>query len=121
MRNRPPLMMDKKNSLIHQGTHKMKHLVVALAAGASLLAMGSAQAESKVLTVGGYGGSFETLMKELIIPEFEAKHNVEIRFVPGNSTENLARLQAQIIRNLMSSFLTMAPCIKPMHWDSVLR
>mgnify|MGYP003859354507 CR=1 FL=1 len=95
MRNRLPLTMDKKNSLIHQGIHTMKHLVAALAAGASLFAMGSAQAESKILTVGGYGGSFETLMKELIIPEFEAKHDVEIRFVPGNSTENLARLQAQ--------------------------
>lgn len=73
----------------------MKHLVAVLAASASLLAMNSAYAESKILTVGGYGGSFETLMKELIIPEFEATHDVEIRFVPGNSTENLARLQAQ--------------------------
>ncbi|RMC37273.1 ABC transporter substrate-binding protein [Paracoccus alkanivorans] len=47
------------------------------------------------LTVGGYGGSFETLMKELIIPRFEAENDVSITFVPGNSTENLARLQAQ--------------------------
>lgn len=55
----------------------------------------SAHAQDKVLTVGGYGGSFETLMKELIIPEFEKTHDVRIAFVPGNSTENLARLQAQ--------------------------
>lgn len=48
-----------------------------------------------VLTVGGYGGSFETLMKELIIPQFEKANDVKITFVPGNSTENLARLQAQ--------------------------
>lgn len=54
-----------------------------------------ALAQDKTLTVGGYGGSFETLMKELIIPEFEKTHDVTIAFVPGNSTENLARLQAQ--------------------------
>lgn len=49
----------------------------------------------KTLTVGGYGGSFETLMKEHIIPPFEKAHGVTVSFVPGNSTENLARLQAQ--------------------------
>ncbi|WP_417815967.1 ABC transporter substrate-binding protein [Thalassospira alkalitolerans] len=73
----------------------MKNLMAVIAAGVSLFAMNAAQAEEKVLTVGGYGGSFETLMKELIIPEFEAKHDVKIQFVAGNSTENLARLQAQ--------------------------
>lgn len=54
-----------------------------------------AAAQQKTLTVGGYGGSFETLMKEFLIPEFEKKHDVRVAFVPGNSTENLARLQAQ--------------------------
>ncbi|WP_439648298.1 ABC transporter substrate-binding protein [Acuticoccus kalidii] len=54
----------------------------------------AAQAQ-ETLTVGSYGGSFETLMKELVIPEFEKSHNVTIEFVPGNSTENLARLVAQ--------------------------
>ena len=34
-------------------------------------------------------------MKELIIPQFEEANDVTITFVPGNSTENLARLQAQ--------------------------
>lgn len=52
-------------------------------------------AQQKILTVGGYGGSFETLMKEFLIPEFEKTHDVKIAFVPGNSTENVARLQAQ--------------------------
>ncbi len=66
-----------------------------LAASCSVLATGAALAQEKTLTVGGYGGSFETLMKELIIPEFESRHEVKIQFVPGNSTENLARLQAQ--------------------------
>lgn len=68
---------------------------LALAAILSTAATSAALAETKTLTVGGYGGSFETLMKELIIPEFEKTHDVKIAFVAGNSTENLARLQAQ--------------------------
>ena len=68
---------------------------LALAAVLGLTTALPAMAQDKTLTVGGYGGSFETLMKELIIPEFEKAHDVSIAFVPGNSTENLARLQAQ--------------------------
>ncbi len=66
----------------------------ALIGAAALFAPQQALAQ-KTLTVGGYGGSFETLMKEHIIPPFEQAHNVTVQFVPGNSTENLARLQAQ--------------------------
>ena len=55
----------------------------------------SLPAASRELVLGGYGGSFETLMKEHIIPPFEQAHGVTVQFVPGNSTENLARLQAQ--------------------------
>lgn len=63
---------------------------------ASACAMvGVADAQTRTLTVGGYGGSFETLMRELLIPEFEQAHDVRVVFVPGNSTENVARLQAQ--------------------------
>lgn len=66
----------------------------ALFGAAALAAPGVGHAQ-QTLTVGGYGGSFETLMKEHIIPPFEKAHNVTVSFVPGNSTENLARLQAQ--------------------------
>ena len=66
----------------------------ALLAATTLTCASVAQAQD-TLTVGGYGGSFETLMKELIIPKFEEEHGVTVAFVPGNSTENLARLQAQ--------------------------
>lgn len=68
---------------------------IILGAAIAVAACSNASAQEKTLTVGGYGGSFETLMKELIIPEFEKTHDVSIAFVPGNSTENLARLQAQ--------------------------
>ena len=74
-----------------------QRLTAMLGSAAMALGLGAtgAAAQDKTLTVGGYGGSFETLMKELIIPEFEKANDVTIQFVAGNSTENLARLQAQ--------------------------
>lgn len=74
---------------------------MAAAAGASALAVtlalaaAPALAQPKTLTVAGYGGSFEKTMREQIIPPFEAKHGVKIEFVAGNSTDTLAKLQAQ--------------------------
>jgi putative spermidine/putrescine transport system substrate-binding protein len=47
------------------------------------------------LFVGGSGGSTETLMKEKIIPPFEAKTGAKVVYVPGNSTDILAKVQAQ--------------------------
>lgn len=73
----------------------MKYSSIALSAALGVAAAGAVSAQDKTLTVGGYGGSFETLMKELVIPRFEEEHGVTIAFVAGNSTENLARLQAQ--------------------------
>ncbi|ORE91330.1 ABC transporter substrate-binding protein [Acuticoccus yangtzensis] len=74
----------------------MNKLLGTIAAGtiASLSVAGTANAQA-TLTVGGYGGSFETLMKEIVFPAFEAEHDVTVEFVAGNSTENLARLVAQ--------------------------
>lgn len=47
------------------------------------------------LFVGGSGGSTETLMKEKIIPPFEARTGAKVVYVPGNSTDILAKVQAQ--------------------------
>jgi putative spermidine/putrescine transport system substrate-binding protein len=68
-----------------------------LMAASALALLGAAPVlgQEKTLTLGGYGGSFETLMKEHVIPAFEKERGVTVQFVPGNSTENLARLQAQ--------------------------
>src|SRR3712207_4885416 len=54
-----------------------------------------ADAQQKTLTVGAYGGSVEQTMRKDIIPPFEAKHGVKIEYVAGNSTDTLAKLQAQ--------------------------
>jgi len=65
---------------------------------ALLLALASAApslAQQKTITVGAYGGSFEQTMRKEIIPAFEAKHGVKVEYVAGNSTDTLAKLQAQ--------------------------
>src|SRR5260370_2978405 len=65
--------------------------------GAALLALlaGPALAQPKTLTVAGYGGSFEQTLRTEIIPAFEKKHGVKVEYVAGNSTDTLAKLQAQ--------------------------
>ena len=73
----------------------MKRVLSTLAAAGVLLWTQGAYAQEQTLVVGGYGGSFQTLMEKLVIPQFEKDHDVKIQFVAGNSTENLARLQAQ--------------------------
>lgn len=45
--------------------------------------------------VAGFGGSVETAFREKIIPPFEAKTGMKVVYVPGNSTDTLAKLQAQ--------------------------
>jgi len=54
----------------------------------------TAAAETE-LVVAGYGGDFEKVFKDNLAPAFEKKHNVKIVFISGNSTETLARAQAQ--------------------------
>ncbi|WIM09788.1 ABC transporter substrate-binding protein [Enhydrobacter sp.] len=63
-------------------------------AGAIALFGASASAQ-QTLTVAGYGGSFEQTMRKEVIPDFEKAHKVKVEYVAGNSTDTLAKLQAQ--------------------------
>jgi len=65
------------------------------ALAAALCVAASAAAAQATIYVGAYGGSTETLFREKIIPAFEAKHNAKVVYVPGNSTDTLAKLAAQ--------------------------
>lgn len=47
------------------------------------------------LYVGAYGGSTEKLFKEKIIPEFEKQTGARVIYVAGNSTDTLAKVQAE--------------------------
>jgi putative spermidine/putrescine transport system substrate-binding protein len=66
---------------------------VALALAAALPST-AALAQAK-LTVAGYGGSFEDMMRKEIMPAFEKKTGAKLEYVAGNSTDNIARMQAQ--------------------------
>ena len=71
----------------------LRHVLSALllaTAGFSL----TAQAET-TLYVAGVGGSTEQMYKTRVIPNFEKAHGVKVVYVSGNSTETLAKLQAQ--------------------------
>jgi putative spermidine/putrescine transport system substrate-binding protein len=45
--------------------------------------------------VAGYGGSFQKVMEQDVIAPFAAAHNVKITYVPGISSETIAKMQAQ--------------------------
>ncbi|MCM2476145.1 ABC transporter substrate-binding protein [Rhizobium sp. CG5] len=47
------------------------------------------------LYVAGYSGDFQTMFEKEISPRFAAAHNVKIVYVAGNSSETIAKLQAQ--------------------------
>lgn len=50
---------------------------------------------AETIYVGGFGGSIQKVFEEKIIPAFEAKTGAKVVYVPGNSTDTLAKLAAQ--------------------------
>ena len=66
-----------------------------LLATTALAGAGQAFAQQKTLFVAGYGGSYEQVMRKDVIPAFEKQAGVKIEYVAGNSTDTLAKLQAQ--------------------------
>jgi putative spermidine/putrescine transport system substrate-binding protein len=75
----------------------MKHLGLLTAVSLAALASVSSQAlaQQKTLYVAGYGGSFEKTIRDEVIPGFEKETGVKVEYVAGNSTDTLAKLQAQ--------------------------
>ncbi len=73
----------------------MKRIAASASAAVLVFAMAAGAANAEKIYLGGYGGSFETLLKEQVLPPFEAETGAEIIYVPGNSTDTLAKLQAQ--------------------------
>src|SRR5437899_12193612 len=75
----------------------MKHLsiVKAVSIATLVLAPSAVLAQQKTLYVAGYGGSFEKTIRDEVIPAFEQANSVKVEYVAGNSTDTLAKLQAQ--------------------------
>jgi putative spermidine/putrescine transport system substrate-binding protein len=67
----------------------------ALAGLAVLAGTLPAMAQQKTLTVAAYGGVWEQDMREKVFPDFEKKFGVKVEYVAGNSTDTLAKMQAQ--------------------------
>ncbi len=66
-----------------------------IAAGLLVTLLGQPALAQKTLTVAGYGGSWEQTLRKEVFPEFEMKHGVKIEYTAGNSTDTIAKLQAQ--------------------------
>ena len=62
---------------------------------AACLSLAAGLSGAQTLYVGGSGGSTEKLFKEKIIPPFEARTGAKVVYVPGNSTDILAKVRAQ--------------------------
>lgn len=68
---------------------------ILMIAGCALALASPASAQQKTLTVAGYGGSWEKTLRNSVFPAFEAKHGVKVEYTAGNSTDTIAKLQAQ--------------------------
>src|SRR5215468_6260241 len=74
----------------------MPHPVRTLAlAGALALAAVAAAPAQTTLYVAGYGGSFEQTIRKEIMPAFSKKFGATVEYIAGNSTDTVAKLQAQ--------------------------
>ena len=62
-----------------------------------IVSVGSEQAfaQSKTIRFASYGGSFEQTIRQEVIPAFKKKTGIDVEYVAGNSTDTLAKLQAQ--------------------------
>jgi putative spermidine/putrescine transport system substrate-binding protein len=69
--------------------------LLASAALAALASFSTAQAAGETLYLAGYGGSFEKTLKEKVLPAWEERTGAKVVYVPGNSTDTLAKLRAQ--------------------------
>ena len=74
---------------------KTLRLLTAVSIAALIAAPSAALAQQKTLYVAGYGGSFEKTIRDEVIPAFEKENGVKVEYVAGNSTDTLAKLQAQ--------------------------
>jgi putative spermidine/putrescine transport system substrate-binding protein len=56
---------------------------------------GDSSAQEKTLYIAGAGGSMEKAIRTEVFPPFAAKHGIKLEYIAGNSTDVLAKLQAQ--------------------------
>jgi len=78
-----------------------ERILVALGATALALALTACAAPNPSasggasMVVAGYGGSFETAFQQSVIPAFEKSCGCQVTYIPGSSTDTVAKLKAQ--------------------------
>lgn len=72
-----------------------KTSISALVGLSMTLVSAAAAADTPTLYLGSYGGSTQEVFQSKLLPKFEKEHNVKIVYIPGNSSDTLAKLQAQ--------------------------
>ncbi|SAL28694.1 ABC transporter substrate-binding protein [Caballeronia telluris] len=82
------------NKVQHSRRASARTFAVALGLTGALVGPALAHAET-TLYVANVGGSNEQLYRQKVIPPFEKAHDVKIVYVAGNSSDTLAKLQAQ--------------------------
>src|SRR6201991_3403774 len=70
-------------------------LLKSIGGAVSIALLAGAVVAQSQLAVAAYGGVWDSHLREKVFPDFEKKHNVKIDYVAGNSTDTLAKLQAQ--------------------------
>ncbi|MDD2179239.1 polyamine ABC transporter substrate-binding protein [Acidovorax sp. D2M1] len=63
--------------------------------GIFLIAASSGANAAETMYIASWGGDVEKVFREKIIPPFEAKNNIKINYIAGNSSDTLAKLMAQ--------------------------
>ena len=87
-------MNNYKTTAATPSLHPLARIATAVAIALAGFASATASAQP-TLYVAGVGGSTEQMYKTKVIPAFEQQHDVKVVYVAGNSTETLAKLQAQ--------------------------
>ncbi len=72
----------------------MKRWTMTVAA-AALAAFGTGTAQAEEVVFACWGGASQQNFQTSILPEFEKKYDVTVRYVPGGSTYFVSQLQAQ--------------------------
>lgn len=67
----------------------------AIIIGVAIMTTATSSLAQETMYVAGYSGDFQTMFEKEIAPGFQAKNDVKIVFVAGNSSETIAKLQAQ--------------------------
>ncbi len=84
--------------------------ILAVLTAATFLTASTGAFAAETVYIAGTGGSNQKTIEEKIIPAFEAKTGAKVVYIPGGSTEHLAKAIAQKGRSDVSLMLIDSGC-----------